>query len=134
MRPEKLHVTLAFLKSVAPADFDAVAAAAAGVRSPSFELVMDEARYWKDNAIVWGGPSRAPAEVSDLAQALRTSLSTHCVFFDPQPFVTHVTLLRDAHRPRTRPSLPPVRWRVDRFCLVSSAGGRYEILSSWPLH
>jgi 2'-5' RNA ligase len=132
-RPEKLHVTLAFLKSVTQAEFDAVGAAGGSVQASAFDLEIDQARYWKDNAIVWAGPSRAPREVAALSHELREALVRKCVFFDPQAFVAHVTLLRDAHRPQAWPVLPPVRWRVDRFCLVGSAGGRYEVLSSWPL-
>jgi len=130
---DKVHATLAFLGE-RPADELAALAATAGlVNAPPFELVLDQARYWKQQRIAWAGASTVPAALGTLSESLRALLSERGFTFDSKPFVPHITLVRDASRPKELPSLAPIRWPVESFCLVQSSGGTYAVLSSWPL-
>lgn len=136
IRPDNLHATLAFIGEAPDEALSGVLAAADAVDTPRFELVLDVPGYWKHNRIAWAGASAFPIALTGLADKLRGGLSAHGVRFDPKPFVTHITLLRDARPAAGMPppsALAPIRWPVSAFCLVRSAGGRYEVLSSWPL-
>ena len=130
---EKLHATLAFLGACPEDRLPGVLAAANEVRAAAFELVIDEACYWKHNRIAWAGASSLPSEVTLLSERLRDALSKSGFAFDPKPFVPHITLVRDASRSRELPRLAPIRWEVKSFALVQSSGGRYTIRSTSPL-
>lgn len=135
MRGEDLHVTLAFLGSVADARVDEVKRAADAAAPRAFSLVLDEAGYWKRNRIAWAGASSVPAELDAFVAELRGALKTADIAFDPKPFVSHVTLLRDAREPEALPVLPPIEWSVDGFALVRSLpsprGSEYRIQKAW---
>jgi 2'-5' RNA ligase len=132
-RIENLHMTLAFLGSVEAERVSLVERAADEVAARPCTLVLDRPGLWRD--LVWAGASAAPPELGALALELRGALARSRVDFDSKEFASHVTLLRDARRPRAIPELEPIRWEVDGFALVSSrlqaGGSRYEILKSW---
>ena len=130
---EKVHATLAFLGSRPADELAALTATADAVHADAFDLVLDQANYWKRQRIGWLGASTVPPALSALSEALREQLSMRGFPFDPKPFVPHVTLVREASRPKELPALAPIRWPVESFCLVQSSGGRYSVLSSWPL-
>ena len=76
-----------------------------------------------------------PEDLATLVAELREALARAEVAFDTKPFVSHVTLLRDAREPQALPSLAPIEWLLDGFALVHSVtlprGSRYEVLKSW---
>ena len=133
-RPGNLHVTLAFLGSVEAKRIMEVERAAGQVAPRALSLVLDQPGYWKHNRIVWAGASAVPPELEGLVLELRDALARSRIAFDPKPFASHVTLLREAREPRAMPGLEPIRWEIAGFALVRSplqAGGGYEILNSW---
>jgi len=122
-RQESIHLTLAFLGDADPGEARATAEA---VRQAGCAMVIEQARYWAHNRIVWVGPRETPAELGALAQALGES----------RRFAAHVTLLRQA-RPGTLPALPALEWPVREFVLVSSTlsgdGASYATLARYAL-
>ena len=134
-RPENLHVTLAFLGSVEETQVAEVERAAGEVAPKAVSLVLDQPGYWKHNRIAWAGASVVPPELEALVSELRGALAKSRIGFDAKPFVSHVTLLRDAREPRAIPELAPIEWRLEGFALVQSVslpqGSRYEIRKSW---
>jgi 2'-5' RNA ligase len=136
MRPEGLHITLAFLGDVEAARVEALLRVAASVPVRPFDWRLDEAGFWKHNRIGWVGASAVPPPLADLVADLRGALKAGGFAFDGKPFVPHVTLVRKGTPPRELPALAPIPWRVTRFVLVKSvlagAGSRYEIAGSWP--
>jgi 2'-5' RNA ligase len=134
-RPENLHVTLAFLGSVEEARAAEAERAAGGVAPRAISLVLDEPGYWKHNRIAWAGTSVVPPGLEAFVSGLRGALERSQIHFDAKPFVSHVTLLREAREPRAMPALEPIEWRLDGFALVQSVisprGSRYEIRKSW---
>jgi len=132
-RVENLHLTVAFLGSVA--DMAEVQRAAKEVAPRRVTLLLDHAGFWRHNRILWAGTSLVPDGIEQLARDLREALARHGIGFDSKPFATHVTLLRDAQEPRSMPALEPIPWEVDGFVLVRSqprAGGSgYEPLAAW---
>ena len=128
-------MTLAFLGSVDDAHVAEVERAAGEVAPRAMSLVLDQAGYWKHNRIVWAGASAVPPELEGLVLELRNALARSRIGFDPKPFASHVTLLREAREPRAMPELEPIRWEVDSFALLCSqlqaGGGGYEMLNAW---
>jgi 2'-5' RNA ligase len=134
-RPENLHLTLAFLGGVEDARVAQVERTAGEVVPRTAMLVLDQPGYWKHNRIVWAGASAVPGQLDSMVAELRDALARSNIGFDAKPFVSHVTLLRDAREPEAMPALEPIEWRLDGFALVQSAtlprGSRYEIRKSW---
>jgi len=134
-RPENLHVTLAFLGKVEEARVAEVERAAGEVAPRAVSLVLDQPGYWKHNRIAWAGASVVPPELQALVSELREVLAKSQIGFDAKPFVSHVTLLRDAREPKGMPGLDPIPWKIDGFALVESValprGSRYEVRRSW---
>jgi 2'-5' RNA ligase len=134
-RGDSIHVTLAFLGDCDPTRLDELKAAAASVRVRPFELVFDEAGFWKHNRIAWAGATHTPAALETLASDLRAALAAARFGFDPKPFVSHVTLVRKAQPGFVMPALDPIRWQVTAFALVRSvmrpAGSDYLVEARW---
>ncbi|HJS39507.1 MAG TPA: RNA 2',3'-cyclic phosphodiesterase [Burkholderiales bacterium] len=123
-RPETIHLTLAFLGD---ADPDEARATAAAVRLPGCAFVIEQARYWEHNRIVWAGPHETPPELGRLAQALG----------ETRRYAAHVTLIRKARAPRHLPPVPALEWPVPELLLVGSTlsaeGPSYEVLGRYAL-
>jgi len=134
VRPENIHLTLAFLGEADPGKAIAVGRQ---VRAMRHTLPIEEARYWKHNAIVWVGPLAIPEALSDLAGQLYSSLRTEGFALEERPFAAHVTLLRKAKPAMALPPPPRVDWPVDEFRLVRSKvsreGASYEALERFSL-
>jgi 2'-5' RNA ligase len=132
---ENLHLTLAFLGSVAVGEIAPVERAAARVAIERFVLTLDEPGYWKRNRIAWAGARVVPAALERIVAALWAALTEAHVRFDAKPFVPHVTLVRDAPPGFVMPELPPIEWSVHGFALVRServgAGVRYVVAKRW---
>jgi 2'-5' RNA ligase len=134
-RADSIHLTLAFLGDCDPGRLGELKAAAAGVRVRPFELVLDEAGFWKHNRIAWAGATATPAALETLVSELRTALADAQFAFDPKPFVPHLTLVRKARPGFVMPGLDPTRWHVNGFVLVRSvirpAGSDYLVEACW---
>ena len=135
VRPENLHLTLAFLGALEPARIADAERAAAEVAPRSVALVLDRPGFWKRNRIAFAGASAVPPELEAMALELRMALARARVAFDAKAFVSHVTLLRDAREPRAMPGLEPIRWELGGFVLARSSSEpgaiRYAVLGSW---
>jgi 2'-5' RNA ligase len=124
-REDLIHLTLAFLGD---ADPSAAAATARVARAPATSFVLEAARYWKHNRIVWVGPDKVPPPLAALARTLG----------ETREFAAHVTLIRKARAPRRAlPPLPALEWPVAEFALMNSRlepeGPVYEVLERFPL-
>jgi RNA 2',3'-cyclic 3'-phosphodiesterase len=127
---EKIHLTLAFLGE---ADQDRAIRAARTVDGKSHHLPMEEARYWRDNHIVWAGPRETPPPLAELFKRLELALYKEDFILERRPFIAHVTLIRKASAAKSLPALPAVEWPVGEFVLVSSSGSNYETLERFAL-
>jgi 2'-5' RNA ligase len=130
---EKIHLTLAFLGE---ADHTRAIAAGRCVQAEPQALPVEEARYWRDNHIVWAGPRDTPAPLAELFKRLELALYKEDFILERRPFAAHVTLIRKA-RAAQLPPLPAIDWPVREFLLVrsklSSAGSAYEPLERFAL-
>jgi RNA 2',3'-cyclic 3'-phosphodiesterase len=130
----KIHLTLAFLGE---ADSGRAIDAARNVKGKAHCLPIEQARYWRDNRIVWAGPREAPAPLLELFQRLELELYKRDFILERRPFAAHVTLIRKARAAKSLPPLPALDWPVREFILVrstlSSAGSAYDVLGRFPL-
>jgi 2'-5' RNA ligase len=120
MRSENLHLTLAFLGATDAALVPDLISLAAGVRFAAFCLPLDCVGYWKHNRIIWCGATEDPGALTDLVRNLRAGLSASGIRFDTKPFVSHVTLVRDAPGITAAPPWIPLVWEAAEFALVRS--------------
>jgi RNA 2',3'-cyclic 3'-phosphodiesterase len=126
----KIHLTLAFLGE---ADAQKATAAARRVEAAPHHLPLEEARYWRENQIVWAGPRETPAGLKALFERLSMELYREEFILERRPFAAHVTLIRKA-RSAKLPALPgKLDWPVKEFFLVSSKGAMYEQLERFAL-
>lgn len=131
---EKIHLTLAFLGE---ADAGRAIAAARRVSAQAHRLPIEEARYWRDNHIVWAGPRETPPPLLELFNRLQFELYKEDFILERRPFAAHITLIRKARSPKSLPPLPALDWPVGEFLLVrsslSAAGSSYEPLERFSL-
>jgi 2'-5' RNA ligase len=130
---EKIHLTLAFLGDSDP---QRAQAAARRVAARTHELPIEQARYWRENNIVWAGPRETPPALKALFESLSKELQREQFILEPRPFAAHVTLIRKARRAKLPPP-PALDWPVREFLLVrsslSSKGSTYEPLERFAL-
>lgn len=129
----RIHLTLAFLGEADPVK--AIRAASA-IRARKHHLPLEQAKYWRENSIVWAGPHATPPALAALHKSLSFELYREELILERRPFAAHVTLIRKA-RNATLPPLPAVQWPVDEFLLVrssiSSKGATYEPVERFAL-
>jgi 2'-5' RNA ligase len=151
MRPDSLHMTLAFLGRVEIARLPELSGIANTIQRDAFTMTLDRCHCWRHNRIAWLGASQPPAGLSGLAGELVSTLAEAGFAVDRragQAFVPHVTLLRDADCDRfaerdreidtnKNPAPVPLSWVARDFVLVRSSllpgGSRYQQLGAWPL-
>jgi 2'-5' RNA ligase len=138
MRRENLHLTLAFLGATEAALVPDLIALAAGVRFAPIRLPLDRVGYWKHNRIIWCGAREEPQALAVLVEELRARLDAAGIRYDPKPFVSHVTLVRDASGLPAAPAWIPLVWEARDFALVGTtrAEGRvsYQVMQRFPAH
>lgn len=136
MRPDTLHLTLAFLGDVANPDLPALLRLAEQIEAEAFELHLAGLAYWAHNGIVHAGLVPSPG-LERLAFALRRACQKSGFLESASGFTPHLTLIRKATPGGDLPDLPPLGWRVDAFVLVESRpdqdGAHYEVLGRWKL-
>ena len=75
--------------------------------------------------------------LSAMFTSLHETLQASGFALDTRPFRPHVTLARRCVQPHPRAHCAPIRWRVDRLCLIGSElrpeGPIYTELESWRL-
>ncbi|MEV6306148.1 RNA 2',3'-cyclic phosphodiesterase [Actinoplanes sp. NPDC051861] len=132
-RPEKWHVTLAFLGDV-PDDHTAdVARALTGTPTPG-PLTLGLAGGGRFGTVLWAGLAGDVDRLAALRESIHTTLTKAGFPIDERPFRPHLTVsyrfdpaIRDALRDYTGPS-----WQVHDFALVRSTTGEYHRLHTWP--
>lgn len=153
VRPELLHVTLAFVGRVPEAQLPEVIAATrdAAHGQPAFEVSLARAGRFPEGGrphVVWLGMDRGADASGALAGALRAALARRGVPFDAKPFRAHVTLARvadDIDRVASRAIVEateamrfaPLRYRADVVIpfesVLSPKGPRYTPRAAVPL-
>jgi len=130
-----IHLTLAFLGELRPAQVQAAVEIAAAVTFEPFRLVIDRLGWFRRRSLLWAGSREDAPDLLRLAARLGDELRRCGFRIDTRPFRTHLTLLRSARRFKRLELGEAVAWDVNEFCLVRSrlgaAGATYEIVNSW---
>ena len=129
---ENLHLTLAFLGSVATARLADIEAVARGVSFAPFQFVLDTQGAFPRAGSVWLGLTHTPAALSDLVARLRIGLTEMGLPGEARAFHPHVTLARSREHMRPLPvraAIAPLVWPVDTFRLVQS-----QTLAQGPIY
>lgn len=134
IRPENLHVTLAFLGPLNSHQLEAVRQCCAPLPR-RFEIELDRIGFFRKGGIVWAGSRSPDPELSRFVEDLRDCLRRLGFRVENRPFVPHITLLRKARR-RPRSAAPQaLHWLVDEYTLSASElgpdGARYSVLDRW---
>lgn len=145
VRPELMHLTLAFLGWTPDEQLDTVvdAARAAAAGHRAFDLSFAGAGRFPASGrprVVWLGIGEGKDPLADLAAGVTAELRRRELKFDDRPFSPHLTLARlraDASGPEAQTvaaavdgiAVPELRTRVDRIAVVESVlspkGPRY---------
>jgi len=138
LKPEHIHITLAFLGAIEADQQACVIQAAGGIQGEAFTLQLDEAGHFPRPQVVWLGSRQIPPALQTLHTKLVTQLMRQCGFApETRPFVPHLTLWRKIKRVNLPETLGPVAWPVSRFVLARSRtlpeGADYSIVQQWPL-
>ena len=137
-----LHVTLAFLGSVAAAripDLQRMAREQAGRLAHDAPATLTFARlvHWKEPQILCALAAEESPTARGLALALQEAAAALGLSPDRKPFQAHVTLARKVVRPGALLQLRPVVWRFEAFALIDSrtepSGPVYSVIDSYPL-
>lgn len=134
---QHIHLTLLFLGNITPDRIAELRQIANDVSAKSFELNLDEIRYWKHNRIVYIQAKQFPVELFLLVDSLTKSLSAAGFVFDKRTYRPHITLIRNAVRPANIDLNNSIRWPIDEWRLIQSLqtirGVQYVALDQWHL-
>ncbi|MGH8319361.1 MAG: RNA 2',3'-cyclic phosphodiesterase [Steroidobacteraceae bacterium] len=147
---QNLHVTLAFLGSVAErrrSELAAVARSAAETLGAAFaaadsperrlELAFERLEHWRAAQLLCALPAEPSAPAAALARRLQALLAERGFAPDLKPFRPHVTVVRKVSHPGRIASMPPVVWRFTELALIESRtlpeGALYSVVESFAL-
>lgn len=135
MRPDNLHITLAFLGNVSDVQRACVEAAADAINMTPFDLRLDHVGWFKRPQVLWLGATETPEPLMQLVVGLNRGLRGCDIALDERPFATHLTLMRKIRKFNDL-VIEPIDWHVDHFCLVQSLthpeGVEYKVVKQWP--
>ena len=138
-RPERFHVTLAFLGSRPRRELGAIVGALRECVRGATPFTLEPSRYRETRSVgmlVLGDPS---GEATRLAEALHARLEALGVYRrEARPWLPHVTVLRFRERPRLSPPLPEIApfapsGAAALLSRLHPSGARYEVLERCSL-
>lgn len=137
IRPERLHLTLAWLGEIDSVRVDAARRAADEVQALPFLLRLDRLGHFAGPNALWLGLSKLPSPLARLKAELDRELLGYGLPVATEPFVPHVTVQRNVRLPVEGPA-EMVDWPVTEFALLRSArsGGKadgYRVVARWKL-
>lgn len=153
VKPENLHLTLAFLGQTPDERLDDVTAAAREAAAPvsRFTLAFDRAGRFPERGrprVAWIGIAEGAPSVLELGAGVSAGLRSRGLRFDDRPLAPHLTLARiteDASAAEAKTvaavldelSIPSLRFEVEEIAVVQSVlspkGPRYTALATVPL-
>ena len=136
IKPENLHMTLAFLGDVEVKARDGLAAMAKKIQSQNFELLFDRIEHWRKPQVICLTPTVNSTILEQLVSDLTNELRKAGYSLEKRPYRAHLTLARKAaYLPKETLLDKPIAWKSTAFVLVKSTrnaiGSHYTILDSW---
>ncbi len=135
--PVTLHMTLAFLGDVDAKLIPEIEQIGRHVVATPFNYTVNMAGCFAKAQVAWLGAKETPWHLFALQKNLQSLLVGAKLDHDTRAFRPHITVARDIETPFEDRAIPPVRWPINQFCLVSAssgaAGPEYEVIGSWTL-
>ncbi|MFC4063759.1 RNA 2',3'-cyclic phosphodiesterase [Actinoplanes subglobosus] len=133
-RPEKWHVTLAFLGDVPDPDVPLVTDALAAVPPPG-PITLRLAGAGRFGSVTWAGVHGDLERLTTFREDIRHALAEAGFPIDARPFRPHFTISYryDRRLTTTLESYSGPSWTVHEFALVDSIDGDYVPLSTHRL-
>ncbi|OBV40415.1 2'-5' RNA ligase family protein [Janthinobacterium psychrotolerans] len=135
-RPDKLHLTMAFLGQRAAHEMPALLAILDEVPASAITLCFDHFSYFPKAELSWAALRATPPALLALRTQLmrRLACAGLAPAFEHDRFTPHVTLARKAGPPPAAPFAPLI-WQADQLVLVESvkSSGDYHVLASRQL-
>ena len=137
-RPEKLHLTLAFLGQQPASALPSLCNVLDQISAQPMALQLDIHGYFPRLRIAWAGMQSVPPALLVLRGALMHALAAgqFVPAFEQDRFNPHVTLARKA-QPQPAAGFPPIRWLATQLVLAESSTGTgtgvYRIVASRQL-
>lgn len=135
IKPERLHLTLAWLGEIGRYQVDAAILAAEDVQARSFLLRLDRSGHFPNASTAWFGPSKLSPALARLKAELDRELLRYGLPVASEAFVPHVSCQRNV---RTLAGTAPfeVLWPVTGFALLRSARSNgkadgYRLVRRW---
>ncbi|MDP8984928.1 MAG: RNA 2',3'-cyclic phosphodiesterase [Pseudomonadota bacterium] len=132
-----LHMTLAFVGTVAAATLPILREIGAAQRAAGCVVHIDAYEYWPQAEVIVSVARTAPDALEQLSRRLYRDLAIHRWAPDAKRWRPHITLARNVSQAAVLPALAPFDWRVRDFCLMSSdtsgAQSAYTVVDTWPL-
>ncbi|MBK1733804.1 RNA 2',3'-cyclic phosphodiesterase [Halorhodospira abdelmalekii] len=129
---DNLHLTLAFIGAADTAYATCLAEAAQAVRFEPFAIELRGLGCFGKREVLWLGDVTPREPLDRLALDLSAALKPCGFQPEARPFYPHVTVARKLKALPSLGSIEPVRWEVERFCLVASlptpVGVQYEVV------
>ncbi len=133
------HITLAFLGNVDHGHLEQLCMSADDIRSPKFELTLNEPGFWNKPAILWLGMTEIPAPLVALSKKLKYLANQMSFSVEKRSYQPHVTIARRCELPPPAAiELPNFPAAFDHFTLYESvttrsSGIRYDVIKNWSL-
>ena len=135
-RPEKLHLTLAFLGQQPASALPALCRVLDQAPAQPMALQLDTHGYFTRLRIAWAGMQSVPPKLLELRAALMRMLADTGFVpeFEEDRFKPHVTLARKAGAGGAA-GFPPIRWLATQMVLAESftGTGEYRIIAARQL-
>lgn len=134
---EHVHLTVAFLGDVETSALSRLRGIGDALPLAGAVLDFDVLGAWRASGVAWVAPQEVPAALTTMCAALHETLQQAGFSLDTRPFRPHVTLARRCVQPHPRAHCAPIRWNVNRLCLIGSElrpeGPLYSQLHEWAL-
>jgi 2'-5' RNA ligase len=137
MRPEALHLTLAFLGTATARQAEELSTYTRAQRIEAGELTLIRYGSFRREGIIWAGPdpeALATRTLRSTQENLWQALQSLGWARPLETFQPHVTLLRKANVESLPAPRKPLTWRYDKYMLAASesatGGSIYRILAS----
>ena len=135
--PVTLHMTLAFLGDVDKTLIPVIEKIGGRLVASPFNYNVNVAGCFPKAQVAWLGAKDTPWHLFELQKNLQSLLAAAQLGHDKRTFRPHITVVREVETPFPDRAIPPVRWPVDHFCLVSArtgpSGPEYDVLKTWRL-
>ena len=116
--PSNLHMTLAFVGTVAAAELPILRELGAAQRAAGCVVHIDACEYWPQAEVIVSVARTAPAALERLSQQLHRDLAIHRWAADAKRWRPHITMARNVSQAPVLPAMAPFDWRVRDFCLM----------------